>query len=56
MLTAKYKRSAGLEAFYFQFADKFVNIQFFQIQHFNPHYAYTIIAFVLTFINQIHFR
>jgi len=31
MPTVKYKRSAGLEALHFQFADMFVNIQFVQI-------------------------
>jgi len=30
-LSVKYKRSAGFEAFHFQFADMFVNIQFVQI-------------------------
>jgi len=30
-LTVKYKRSAGLEALHFQFADMFVNVQFVSI-------------------------
>ena len=39
-----YKRSAGLEALHFQFTDMFVNVQFVQISHFRPHYAYTMFS------------
>lgn len=43
-LTVWYKRSAGLEAPAFNFAEMFVNNSQVQINHFRPHYAYTMLV------------